>query len=292
MKLKQVNTLHLAQRLVQEGALEALQHLLQEKPALVSWQHPADNEGRMQSLLHLTTGWEEKRWSENAKAIAHMLIDRGAEINAKDKEPDGETALHLAVSINNVEVSQVLLELGAETELHGKFQSNIDTALGYALFYGADESLEKFRVNCPALLLRYGAKIFLPFAAAMNEINWVKRCFNQHGNLSSSAGIGSRNLLLSQALLFACRYGHIEICDYLLYQGAKINAMIPFFEHHATALHLACEQGQQTELVNFLLRKGANPALKDLVFDATPVGWAMFYGQDEVFRLLHKRNWA
>ena len=180
----------------------------------------------------------------------------------------------------------------AAPEIEGRFQNHIDTALGYALFYGADESLEQFRVNCPALLLRHGAKVYLPFAAAMNEFNWVKRCFTPDGNLNPIAGPGHPSILLSQALLFACRYGHIEICDYLLYRGADINARIPFFEHYATALHMACEHGQQTELVDYLLKKGADPEIKDKVYDANAVGWAMFCGQDEVFKLFYKNNWA
>lgn len=270
-------------RMIHQGDIEGLKTQLDQYPHLAGWQDHADSLGSRGTLLHEASGRGMLEWPENAHLIAGTLIKAGATINKSKTNQIQETPLHQAVSVNNVPVTKVLLQAGANTEEPGRFDRTIDTALGYSLFYGLDEKNQRFAVNCPELLLRYGARVYLPFAAAMGHLTQVKSFFKPDHSLLPEAGLADATKTLQQAFLFACKFGQIEICEYLLYRGVDINACIPFFHHHATGLHLACENGQQKELVTFLLKNGANPAIKDGVYDADAKGWAMFNGQDEVF---------
>ena len=228
---------------------------------------------------------------ETAPAIASELIRAGAEVNAPGQIQQGETPLHQAVSNNNVEVAEVLLKAGADPEITGRFDGTLDTALGYALFFGLNDHLPTFRLNCPELLIGHGAKVYLPFAAALNDLHNVRKFFFPDHSLHPAAGLAPSEITLQQAFLFACRHGHYQICEYLLYRGAKVNAALDFFQYQkVTGLHLACEKGLNPDLIRLLLRNGADLKARDEVYQASPAGWAMFFGQDQAFDLLHGRK--
>lgn len=293
--MKRVNIRHhlklneafgIACRMIQEGDVEGLRSQLNQYPHLARWQDHADSQGSRGTLLHEASGRGMLEWPENAHLIAGTLIKAGATVCKPRNNQQQETPLHQAASVNNVPVTKVLLQAGADTEEPGRFDGTIDTALGYALFYGMNEKNQRFPINCPDILVKYGARVYLPFAAAMGYLSRVKSFFNPDHSLLPEAGLGKPELTLQQAFLFACQQGQIEVSEYLLYRGVDINARIPFFHHYATGLHLACESGQQKELVAFLLKNGANPTIKDGVYGADAKGWTMFNGQDEVFEVI------
>jgi len=66
-----------------------------------------------------------------------LLISAGAEINAINE--DGETALHHAISQNHFEAAQLLLELGASTEIKNSFNMNPFEQI--SLFHGIDSRI-------------------------------------------------------------------------------------------------------------------------------------------------------
>ena len=275
-----------ARRMIHEGDVDGLRTQLSRYPHLAWWQDQADNQGCRNTLLHETSGRGLEEWPENIPLMACTLIKAGATVNRSAETPSLEPPLHQAVSVNNVGVAEVLLQAGADMEASGRFNDTIDTALGYALCYGIKKEHPNFPVNCPELLIRYGATVYLPFAAALGNLTQVKSFFNPDHSLVNRAGLASPERILHQAFLFACKLGQIEVCEYLLYRGANINTQIPFFHYKATGLHLACEYGQQKDMVAFLLENGANPNITDGFYDADAKGWAMFNGQDQVFRLL------
>jgi ankyrin repeat protein len=55
------------------------------------------------------------------------------------------------------------------------------------------------------------------------------------------------------------------------------------------ALHEAASRGD-VAMVELLLELGADPALRDTEFGATPLGWARHSRQDEVARFLADRT--
>lgn len=274
-----------AQHAIQTGAIDVLQAILLEYPALANWRELPDSNGIQNTLLHYATGWQETNWPENAAKAAQILIQKGALVDAENHLVKGETPLHYAAIANNIDVLQILLQAGAKTEARGKFHHTIDTVLGYALFFGKTNLNNHLNKVCIDTLIRHHARIYLPFAAALNDIKAVKKHFRPDHTLVSNAGIGNSHTILQQAFLFACRFGHIEICEHLIYRGVNINAKVPFFQYHATGLHLACVSGQQRQIVRFLLNCGADPNITDTYYNATPKGWAMFFGQDQVFGL-------
>ncbi len=284
--MEQTHLFDQAKMLVKAGAVHQLRELIQQNIELVYLRDIPDHCGMQHTLLHEVTGMGELQWPETAAEIAELLIESGSEVDAGEQPDQGETPLHHAVSVNNVEVAEVLLKKGADPEKTGRFDGTLDTALGYALFYGVDLRLKKFFRNCPDILLDFGAKMYLPFAAALNKWDELKSAFARRGTLHPGTGLADGQKTIQQAFLFACRYGNLEAAEFMLHHGADVNVVIPFFFHEATALHLACERGEQVETVRFLLKKGANPRIKDKVYNATPEGWAMFCGQDKSYRVL------
>ena len=52
-----------------------------------------------------------------------------------------------------------------------------------------------------------------------------------------------------------------------------------------TALHVAAMDGC-LHLARSLLALGADPGIRDQRFDSTPLGWARYFGQEELVALL------
>lgn len=67
--------------------------------------------------------------------------------------------------------------------------------------------------------------------------------------------------------------------------NAKGRTDIPMEQAWETALHQAAADGD-VDLAELLLRLGADPAIKDARFDATPLGWAEHFGQPAMIDLL------
>jgi ankyrin repeat protein len=82
------------------------------------------------------------------------------------------------------------------------------------------------------------------------------------------------------------RSGAVEL---LVELGFDVNAKgrtdVPSDQPWQTALHKAAEDGD-LELARTLLRLGADPDIKDLRFDSTPLGWARHFGRLQLVELL------
>lgn len=69
-----------------------------------------------------TCGWLSARWREeapNAAATVAVLVEGGADVNARFHGPDEETPLHWTASSDDVEVHDALLDAGADIEAPG-----------------------------------------------------------------------------------------------------------------------------------------------------------------------------
>ena len=60
---------------------------------------------------------------------------------------------------------------------------------------------------------------------------------------------------------------------------------MPAADSWQTALHVAAMDGRLA-LARSLLALGADPGLRDQRFDSTPLGWARYFGQEELVALL------
>jgi len=130
-------------------------------------------------------------------------------------------------------------------------------------------------------LLKRGARIDLPVAAALNRLDDFRR-------LLPSASSDARHL----ALALAAQYGHVEIVRLLLDAGEDPNRYNPVGGHsHTTPLHQAAGAGYE-ELVHLLVERGAKLDQKDILWHATPAAWAQYAGNTEIAQYLRDQESA
>jgi ankyrin repeat protein len=234
----------------------------------------------------------------NVYDMTRMLIAAGADIHI-----EGDIVLESAVSFDAIDAVAALLDSGAAID--GVDGDGVPMA--YAMHFGFVEVAE--------LLGRRGAKRDLRFAAGLGELDVVKSWFDADGSLKPGAGAladpygqelkqrgqspfcceRTRPNILSQALYFACVHNRLEVVDFLLAQGAEINAIVPGLDMKATVLHrVATANGRFTRseietAIRFLLDRGANPAIRDEVYHSTPIGWACHFRQSDSVDLLIDR---
>lgn len=120
-------------------------------------------------------------------------------------------------------------------------------------------------------LIRRGARIDLPVAAALGRIEDVRRLLQ--GNEGEA-----RHL----ALALAAQFGHVDLVRLLLDAGEDPNRYNPIGGHsHTTPLHQAAGSGN-FEMVRLLVERGARVDLKDVLWRGTPADWARHGGKTEV----------
>lgn len=273
-----------AARAIYAGDARELSALLLRHPELARSRSDPDARGAQSTLLHIVTGMGETDWADNCGEMARMLIEAGAEVDATEREDGGETPLHQAVSVNNVEVARVLLEAGADPERTGRYGGPLDTALGYALFHSLDQRLPRFERNSSDLLLDHGAHMTLPFAAALGPDQVVDTLLELEVQ-AIGADRQRLDLALGQALLFASHHGQKGSVLRLLAAGADADACVRFFHWHCNALHAACVRGHR-DTVRVLLERGADPEVRDKVHGGVALDWAQAGGDDEVIALV------
>jgi ankyrin repeat protein len=188
--------------------------------------------------------------------MVDLLLARGAPIDARNLA--GATALYSAAEAGHASVAQRLIERGADVKLTGR--SGI-SPLAAAAYVGNDEIVE-------ALLAR-GADERAPdetgkppivYAAAGARLDIVKRL------LARDIDVNARYPNDLTALMWASGPDEqapeaqaVAVVGYLLDAGAAIDDRD---DRGRTALMIAAEGGHG-EIVNLLLARGADSALKD-----------------------------
>jgi ankyrin repeat protein len=72
---------------------------------------------------------------------------------------------------------------------------------------------------------------------------------------------------------------------WLLDHGADPNAHWAHWDAEVTPLHLAVLGGHPA-IVRLLLSAGADPRIRDSKHDSDAIGWADFFGRQEIVRML------
>ena len=269
---------------VRSGDLETLRDTLRADPAaanprwVAGFQRPMPIPNDSIPLFCISEGvFRGTNTHHNAYDLTRMLVAAGADLRI-----EGDIVLESAVSFDVIDAVAALLDSGAAID--GVDGDGVPMA--YAMHFGY--------VAVAELLGRRGAKRDLRFAAGLGELDVVKSWFDADGSLKPGAGAladpygqelkqrgqspfrceRTRPNILSQALCFACVHNRLAVADFLLAQGADINAIVPGLDMKATVLHRVATahkrfaRAQIKTAIRFLLDRGADPAIRDEVITA------------------------
>ena len=121
-------------------------------------------------------------------------------------------------------------------------------------------------------------------AALAADATAVERLRLKHPELADRVRIARPGLVP-----WAASTGRSRAVEILVEAGFDVNAKgradVPGNQPWQTALHKAAEDGN-VELARTLLRLGADPDILDRRFDSTPLGWARYFGHEELIDLL------
>jgi hypothetical protein len=255
--------------LLDAGDAEGLREHLKRHPKLVhqSVEFEGWNYFRNPTLLEFVAENPIRRGKlpENIVEVARVILDAGPDQASRD------TTLALAAT------GSVALERGATVpliELLCEYGADPNEAINAAALHG---SLLAVRA-----LLKQGARMTLPVAAALNDVELVRR-------LLATATKRERHL----ALAMASQIGWIDVMRVLLEAGEDPNRYNPLGGHsHTTPLHQAALIGNEA-LVRLLLERGADVTMRDLMWGGSPADWARHEGHAELeayLRGLEKRG--
>jgi len=255
-----------------------------------------DLDGRHSTPLHFAAGY-------NRVGVVEFLLNNGADVHAKDK--GGLVPLHNACSYGHYEVTELLVKHGATvnvsdlwkfTPLHEAAAKGKYEIVKLLLKHGADATKKNRDGHTPLDLVKEGDQDVVDLlrgdsalldAAKKGNLSRVQKLISPENiNCRDSAGRNSTPLHL------AAGYNNLEVADYLLEQGADVNAqdkggLIPLhnassyghldiaallIKYHTivnatdkwgfTPLHEATQKGR-TQLCALLLAHGADPNLKN-----------------------------
>ena len=258
-------TFHRAVELLDAGDVVGLRAHLNQHPNLVH-QHVVFEGGnyfRDPTLLEFVAENPVRHGTlpANIVDVTRVILDAGPSQSAKDETlmlvSTGSVARECRLQLPLIDL---LCDYGADpnravqaTALHGEFEA----------------------MNA---LIRRGARIDLPVAAALGRIEDARR-------LLAGANTEDRHL----ALTLAADFGLVEIVRLLLDAGEDPNRYNPVGGHsHTTPLRQAAGRGHD-KVVRLLVERGARLDLKDILWRATPADWARHAGRTEIEAYLRRK---
>jgi hypothetical protein len=274
------------------GDEAGLRALLQAHPGLVRERAPLAHRA---TLLHYVAanGVEVQRSPKNAPAIAHILLEAGAEADAVAQiYGDSDTTMCLTVTSVHPYLAGVQADLVDVLIDHGaKVEGVADDGgpLGCALMFGYTQAAER-------LVLR-GARVDnLIYAAGLGRTDVVRhmlatgtgtdrivrRTDDRAGRFSFPVArdADAREV----ALIVAAMHGRLSTVRALLDGGVNVNAT-PYCRQ--SALHYAANMGR-AEVVEELLARGADTSIIDTQTHRTPAGWARESGNSAIAERLER----
>jgi uncharacterized protein len=202
-----------------------------------------NDQGRTPLILAVSTGNLE---------MTKLLVEHGADVNARATTEVGSTVLCFAIEGRNLQVLDYLIERGANVDGKSK---NGQTPLHYAAAHGLNDLVSS--------LLQHGSDpdLFgipdtkgnlttpLMAAAANGHLETVQLLADEGADLEKVNDVGDT------VLMDVCKRPYPEIVKLLIKKGANVNAM---GKDGYTALIYAACQGQ-VETIRLLLAAGADP---------------------------------
>jgi uncharacterized protein len=179
------------------------------------------------------------------RAAIRTLLKKHADINAP--QPDGMTALHWAVHLDNLEIAKLLVKNGANVKSENRYGV---TPLSLACANGNTELVELL-LNAgadPNTTLRGGETVLMT-AARTGKVGPVKAL------LAHKAKVDAKERRGQTALMWATADGHTAVVELLLKAGADFRTPLP--DSGFTPLFFAAREGR-AETVRALLKAGAD----------------------------------
>ena len=211
--------------------------------------------------------------------IVRLLLDYKANANSKTHDLS-QTALHVAASLGNSKIIQLLLESGAEINID-KVSMQSKTPLLIAV--------ENNQVLAVKVLLESGANVNIPdkenkiplyVAVQINSLEIVNLLLEQKAN-----NINTQDWALNSSLHLAVKHGNIEIVKVLLEHGAMIDIKD---SENKTPLQLAV-LNSKPEIVKILLEHGAMIDVADYE-NLKPLDIANKHANVEIANLIYIRS--
>lgn len=242
------------------GDVATLGRLLREHPELIRARSTREHRA---TLLHYISanGVENYRQTtpKNAVEVAEMLLEAGAEVDAKAAVYGGDwptlgltaTSIHPARAGVQEALMELLLRYGAALDLSPR---------------GRDFVMECLANGCPGaaeFLIRRGAPLDFEAAAALGRLDVVEK---------ASA---TKEQMLT-AFVWACGYGRNSVVDFLLKRGVDIAWQD---RDGQTGLHWAVFSGQ-LETVKLLLARKAPLEVRN-VYGGTVLGQAVWSAEND-----------
>ena len=232
-----------------KGDKETIQTLLQQDNSLAN----IKSKEIQSTPLHLAAhrGYVE---------IVKLLIDAGADVNAKEGNYSRSTTLHWAAKKGNLQVVKLLVENGAKLDVKDNW-FNL-TPLGWTIIVNCSEE-EELRENChPEVreyLLSQGAQLDIFSAIALKERDIIDSLVTANpAILKDRLGFVMDEF---QPLHFAIKNMMPETVEFLLEQGADVNALT---SSGVTPLCMATKVDNR-QIIELLMENNANIDLDTLI---------------------------
>ena len=270
---------------VVEGELQLLERLLARHPELIRARSARVHRA---TLLHYVAanGVEDfrQRTPANAIAIARLLLESGAEVDALAETYGGgplQTTMNLLVSSVHparAGVQSALVELLLDFGAAVDGVMNDGAPLMTAIDFGYRDAAET--------LARRGARVDnILVAAGLGRLDLVQRFLADARTLAPGVPLvppswtrvgASAKDHIELALIWACKCGRVAVAEHLLESGVDPAATDA---SGMTALHWATATGSSS-LIGSLIRRGA-PLEARNVWDGTVLGSAVHFALHE-----------
>lgn len=216
--------------------------------------------------------------SSGCCSIAELLLNKGANVRARDVR--GYEPLHLAAAAGHIEMVRFLLAHGADVNARADEFGNGKTPLMCAVLANKIEMVRVLLAAGADMSAHtiYDGETALHLAVEEDFIEMVRVL------LAAGADLNELTTRGETAMHCAARGGAVKVAHFLLKAGIDVKAA-DFYGF--TPLHLAVEANAPL-MVRFLLEQGANPHVRTLWDEITPLKSA--YGRPEVFLEMTKEK--
>ncbi|KAJ4140984.1 hypothetical protein NW768_000191 [Fusarium equiseti] len=193
-----------------------------------------------------------KRFGKHRIKIAKLLLERGADVNARPAQLDGKIALAAAAGLGDIDLVELLLKAGADVNTRHRMQP---TTLQYVC---GNTELGRDRIKICKLLLDWGADVNAPpaqldgnialeVAAGLGDVDLVELLLRVGATCSNPASV------LQLAVTSGCQ----ELVNFLIGQFPRASlSTLDIDENWAEYLEAAAESGN-AQLVDMILKKCA-----------------------------------